>query len=318
MTKVRTLSTLLPFHHTTTTTIPLANPFTEEEENHGDQSDGDSSFLRRGQSSSEAGSHWSSRLSIIPKSPTPICSANTSSRSTDSAIPSSPSCIADHFPRSPSSSSPLLSPIHKSSKFSCDLGKLSGPIKEVSDHSVVMYGKNDEDCWSHESGSTVSTVYESAKSSREMKKDAERGDVHPPCEYVDGGRWMRRSKPYSEFLDEVKRQQIDAQIETWKKAKDDNLRNRLRTKEADIDEWEWRQIHKAQQEMKNYEKLLQEKQVRALQRMQEKIHSINMEAKNRKAREQHSFLSETSKVAKISEKMHTTKSAIWLKLISLY
>ncbi|GAB2271047.1 hypothetical protein Dimus_005897 [Dionaea muscipula] len=311
MTKVRTL---LPFHHTTTTTIPLANPFTEEEENHGDQSDGDSSFLRRGQSSSEAGSHWreawslSSLLSIIPKSPTPICSANTSSRNTDSAIPSSPSCIADHFPRSPSSSSPLLSPIHKSSKFSCDPSKLSGPINEV----------GDQDWRSHESGSMVSTVYESAKSSREMKKDAERGDVHPPCEYVDGGRWMRRPKPYSEFLDEVKRQQIDAQIETWKKAKDDNLRNRLRTKEAEIDEWERRQIHKAQQEMKNYEKLLQEKRVKALQRMQEKINSTNMEAKNRKAREQHSFLSETSKVAKISEKMHTTKSAIWLKLISLY
>ncbi|KAG6749330.1 hypothetical protein POTOM_046374 [Populus tomentosa] len=114
-------------------------------------------------------------------------------------------------------------------------------------------------------------------------------DSDPKCNYninssdtdsVDCGnhKLMTRPKPYSDFLDEIKAQELEAQMGAWKKAKHRELMNKLRRNEAVIRDWEYKQTQKALKDMRKVENKLERKRAEALERAQKRINKARKEA----------------------------------------
>ncbi|XP_011033335.1 PREDICTED: uncharacterized protein LOC105131845 isoform X2 [Populus euphratica] len=115
------------------------------------------------------------------------------------------------------------------------------------------------------------------------------GHSDPKCNYsinssdadsVDCGnhKLMTRPKPYSDFLDEIKAPELEAQMGAWKKAKHRELMNKLRRNEAVIRDWEYKQTHKALKDMRKVENKLERKRAEALERAQKRINKARKEA----------------------------------------
>ncbi|CAK7347842.1 unnamed protein product [Dovyalis caffra] len=89
-------------------------------------------------------------------------------------------------------------------------------------------------------------------------------DSDPECNHkiyssdadsVDCGnhKLMTRPKPYRDFLDEIKAQELEAQMGAWKKAKHRELMSNLTRKEAVIRDWEYKQTQKALKDIRKME-----------------------------------------------------------------
>lgn len=137
-------------------------------------------------------------------------------------------------------------------------------------------------------------------------------DSDPKCNYninssdadsVDCGnhKLMTRPKPYSDFLDEIKAQELEAQMGAWKKAKHRELMNKLRRNEAVIRDWEYKQTQKALKDTRKVENKLERKRTEALERAQKRINKARKEANKAAGKVIESAMKKGSKIAKESE-----------------
>ncbi|KAF9668772.1 hypothetical protein SADUNF_Sadunf14G0038200 [Salix dunnii] len=135
---------------------------------------------------------------------------------------------------------------------------------------------------------------------------------------VDRGnhKLMTRPKPYSDFLDEMKAQELEAQMGEWKKAKHRELMTKLRRNEAVIHDREYKQTQKALKDMRKVENKLEWKRAEALERAHKRINKARNEANKAADKVRESAMKKVAKVARESE-TQGTKNPIWRKLFKL-
>ncbi|KAF8379223.1 hypothetical protein HHK36_028653 [Tetracentron sinense] len=100
-------------------------------------------------------------------------------------------------------------------------------------------------------------------------------------------RLMNRPKPYHAFLGEIRRKELETEVNAWKEAKHLKLMNEslLRRKEAAINAWEFKQTRKALNDMKKLENKLETKRVNAIEKSQKKIRLTQRKADKKKVDE---------------------------------
>ncbi|CAN6562522.1 unnamed protein product [Malus baccata var. baccata] len=126
---------------------------------------------------------------------------------------------------------------------------------------------------------------------------------------------MDRPKPYHEFLDEVKNQELKAEIKAWKKAEHMRLMTRLRKEEAAIDDWEFKQTSKALKEIKKLESKLEKERAKAVENTWKTISIAKEEANNKKIKVRRSTIGKISSVSETYQKASfSTKKFIWHKV----
>ncbi|GMN56330.1 hypothetical protein TIFTF001_025441 [Ficus carica] len=141
-------------------------------------------------------------------------------------------------------------------------------------------------------------------------------------------RLMTRPKPYSTFLDEVKKQELEDEIEAWRKAKQMEIMSRegisylakpgrLKTKEADISKWEFKHTSKAMEEMKRLESKLEKKRAKALEKLQKRISTTKAEAHKKSAKVRRETIEKIAAISQVSSKALATKNSLWNKLTRL-
>ncbi|XP_050387581.1 remorin 4.2-like [Argentina anserina] len=140
----------------------------------------------------------------------------------------------------------------------------------------------------------------------------EDSDVESPIAGRD--KLMDRSKPYHEFLDEVKKQELQAEVEAWKKAEQLKLMTKLRREEAAIDEWEFKQTSKALKDIKKLEIKLEKQRAKAVENTWKTINMTKEEAKRKKVRARQCTIGRLSSVSENYQKTNPTKSLVWNKL----
>ncbi|GAV69582.1 Remorin_C domain-containing protein [Cephalotus follicularis] len=125
---------------------------------------------------------------------------------------------------------------------------------------------------------------------------------------------MTRPKPFHAFMDQVRTQEFEAEIDAWKKAKHRKLMTKLRRKEGAISDWEFQQTMKAMKEMKKLESKLERSRVEALETTQKRIDRARKEATEKKKKARESAVKKISRVTSLSQKIRATKNFNWLKL----
>ncbi|KAF4401855.1 uncharacterized protein LOC133033428 [Cannabis sativa] len=125
---------------------------------------------------------------------------------------------------------------------------------------------------------------------------------------------MTRPKPYSTFLDEVKKQELEAEVEAWKKTKETELIDKLARKEAAINEWEHKKTSKIVEEMKKFESKLEKKRAKALQKFQKKMNIAKAEANKMTTKARKETIEKISDISKISDTALATKNSKCVKL----
>ncbi|KAJ6344408.1 hypothetical protein OIU76_006013 [Salix suchowensis] len=125
-----------------------------------------------------------------------------------------------------------------------------------------------------------------------------------------------RPKPYSDFLDEMKAQELEAQMGAWKKAKHRELMTKLSRNEAVIHDWEYKQTQKALKDMRKVENKLERKRAEALERAHKRINKARNEANKAAGKLRESAMKKVTKIARESE-TQGTKNPIWRKLLKL-
>ncbi|KAL5571857.1 hypothetical protein UlMin_021454 [Ulmus minor] len=128
---------------------------------------------------------------------------------------------------------------------------------------------------------------------------------------------ISRPKPYSTFLDEVRKQELETEIETWRKVKQIELIEKLRRKEAAISEWEWKETSKFVEEMKKLESKLEKKRAKALAKLEKRIGKTKAKANKKSTKARRSTIEKITTVSKISARVRATKSFLWTKLMRL-
>ncbi|KAM7260936.1 hypothetical protein ACFE04_026411 [Oxalis oulophora] len=121
-----------------------------------------------------------------------------------------------------------------------------------------------------------------------------------------------RPKPYERFLEEVKTQQIEAEILAWRRTKHEQLMNKLTRKEAAIGDWEFRETMKALKERKKLEGKLERNRTKVLKMTQERISKAKEVANKKRAKARVSTVKKISKITKLSENQQTTRKSVWL------
>ncbi|KAL6124463.1 hypothetical protein ACLB2K_076975 [Fragaria x ananassa] len=126
---------------------------------------------------------------------------------------------------------------------------------------------------------------------------------------------MDRPKPYHAFLDEVKKQELRAEVEAWKKAEQMKLMTKLRQEEAAIEEWEFKQTSKALKDIKKLEIKLEKQRAKAVENTWKKINMTKEEANKKKIRARQCTIGRLSEVSENSQKPNSsTKTLVWNKL----
>ncbi|GMH31272.1 hypothetical protein Nepgr_033115 [Nepenthes gracilis] len=326
MKRVQPWPTLFP-SSTTTTSKSLVNTIPADQETGRRDSTSDT-----GRRCEPATWSMSSLLAVLPESPSPICSsdAGSSPNSPPDFCSFSQSHVSSELSNARNQITTHLPCLCKLSESRIERDYADANSKNKYEFEAMAGGSGKEE-WvgsSMRGSMSSSTVYESAVDHREIisgstssaalltEEEAVEEETAGPKQTphpIPTPRRNRRPKPYTDFLDQLKTQQIDAQIDTWCKSKHIKLQNKLRRKDADIDAWEWREINKAKQDMKTVEKKLQEKRAKAEEKMQVRIGHVKMVSANERTRWQRLISRKMSEVAKASEKMRATKSMTWLK-----
>ncbi|XP_061997369.1 uncharacterized protein LOC133715071 [Rosa rugosa] len=172
-------------------------------------------------------------------------------------------------------------------------------------------------------------IVEHQSNSEREERSVDEEDSHLACgeqstnEESDGGgspiagrdKLMERPKPYHEFLDEVKKQELQAEVEAWKKAEQMKLMTKLRREEAAIEEWEFKQTSKALKDIKKLEIKLEKQRAKAVENTWKTISLTKEEANRRKIRARQCTIGRISAVSENYQKSNSsTKSLVWNKL----
>ncbi|XP_077242970.1 uncharacterized protein LOC143883506 isoform X2 [Tasmannia lanceolata] len=112
--------------------------------------------------------------------------------------------------------------------------------------------------------------------------------------------------PFTDFMSEVKRNEIEAKITAWKAAKALKLTNKLRSKETEISAWESKQIKKARNDVKEFERKMDEKREKAFQKMEQRINEVRRKAEEKKVKKRNEALKKISQLSQVAKKMGAT------------
>nr|CAD1818750.1 unnamed protein product [Ananas comosus var. bracteatus] len=107
------------------------------------------------------------------------------------------------------------------------------------------------------------------------------------------------------------RSKVEAKLLAWKEARISKLMNKLRKKEAAINEWEQQQITKAKQDMKELEMKLEKRRTMAMQEMQWRIMIAHEKATKKKMEEQATAAMKISNVDRTFEDISNNKKLPW-------
>ncbi|XP_062174502.1 uncharacterized protein LOC133879754 [Alnus glutinosa] len=262
--------------------------------------------------SSEGCPAWtmSSLMAVLPESPSPTCSGSSSSprESTKPEILHS-QVLPIEFSTARNQSSSIDTKRHTSStevekwmenaKTFCHFPH---PYLQINNHSNAPDNEVSSLTSSSIERSRLSCANTTYGASEAESLDNERHKL------------LSRHKSYHAFLDEVKRQELDAEIDAWKKAKYLKLVHKLERKEAAINEWELKNAKKAMDEMKKYESKLERERLRALEKTNKRISMVKEEANRKKSKARRSTIEEISAVSRLSGRIQATKSFLLLKL----
>ncbi|KAL6633845.1 hypothetical protein ACP70R_026516 [Stipagrostis hirtigluma subsp. patula] len=128
-------------------------------------------------------------------------------------------------------------------------------------------------------------------------------------DYPDAVRRMGRRLPNSVF--KPKGNFIHAKLVAWKDAQVSKLIEKLKRKEADIDDWQKNKIAKARQKMRQTEAKLEKKRAEAGQKMQKAIKRAERKADKKKAKEEEAIAKQIAGVEKALERMSRTGKLPW-------
>ncbi|PON57729.1 Remorin, C-terminal [Trema orientale] len=240
-------------------------------------------------------SDWSlnSLMEALPESPSPVCSAGTT-------------------PLSSRTSSP------KSNAFFSQLSTESSTPRSQS-YSAVLNGIKLSRFYHPDTQNNYPQAIEESSVPEEFSHQS---SVHGNFGASDGGspdglqhNLMTRPKPYSTFLDEVKKQELEAEKEARRKTKQSELIDKLTRKEAAINEWEHKQTSKIVEEMKRLESKLEKKRARALEKFQRRISITKAEANKMTTKARRETIEKISEISKISSRAQDTKNSTCVKLI---
>uniref|UniRef100_A0A2N9F8G6 Remorin C-terminal domain-containing protein n=1 Tax=Fagus sylvatica TaxID=28930 RepID=A0A2N9F8G6_FAGSY len=249
-----------------------------------------------------------SLMTVLPDSPSPICSGCSTPRNSKtlctSQVPTGfstarkKSSCAVHFDSKKSTSSNEVDKWMDNTKSVCHFqhNNLQNNQSKACDHEVEEESSIPEELSYVSCGSSIHGASELDSMNNEQQK------------------MMTRLKPYHAFLDDVKRHEIEAEINAWKKAKYMKLINKLERKEAAINDWEFEKNKKAIEEMKKLEDKLARKRAQALKETEKKISRAKKVANKKTTKARRSTIEEMSAVSIFSEKVRATKSLLLLKL----
>ncbi|XP_034709338.1 uncharacterized protein LOC117932275 [Vitis riparia] len=263
--------------------------------------------------SSDSSQAWSmkSLLAILPDSPSPVCSSCPSPSTPSSFFPSS-----DAF--SSRMSTELSTQRNKSSCIVSNISKRSASLVEIDEWMKHANGFFQPNLQKHQPRGM-----ENENSSMKLLPICEErtlgdsiyvGHVDS-CSPITGDiRMLTRPKPYHAFLDEIKKQEAEAQVDASRKAAQMKFMKKLKGKEAAIREWESRKTKIATTQMKKIEDKLENRRTKALEKMQKKISKAQKKANKKKVKERQSIFKKISRAIEAAEIEATKKSTKCLSL----
>ncbi|KAH0980548.1 hypothetical protein GBA52_007725 [Prunus armeniaca] len=204
---------------------------------------------------------------------------------------------------------------NKISKGSC-LSKLSMRESIFSDpHHEFDHGR--ESPSEREDSSVYNEEYkhvvQSADQSSHEESDA---DENPNAE--GDKQLMDRPKPYHEFLDEFKQQELKAEIEAWTKAEHMRLVTKLREEEAAIDDWEFKQTSKALKEIKKIESKLEKQRAKAVENTWKNMRIAKEEAHKKRIKVRRSTIGKISAVSETYQRATFSTKKLILHKVAAY
>uniref|UniRef100_A0A0E0CPB9 Remorin C-terminal domain-containing protein n=1 Tax=Oryza meridionalis TaxID=40149 RepID=A0A0E0CPB9_9ORYZ len=104
---------------------------------------------------------------------------------------------------------------------------------------------------------------------------------------------------------------VHAKLVAWKNAEIEKLIDKLRRKEADIDEWQMNQVTQAKEKMKRIEIKLEKKRARAAEKMQKAIKDAQKKADKKKIKEHAATDNQIASVERAMVKMSRTGKLPW-------
>ncbi|KAK1412911.1 hypothetical protein QVD17_34512 [Tagetes erecta] len=146
-------------------------------------------------------------------------------------------------------------------------------------------------------GSPVATVDNDGASSWGL------GLMHPSLSPTRGAAGGGREAVAS--VRSVKKEEVESKIMAWKNAKIAEINNRFKCEEAIINGWEVEQAQQSSLRMKKVERKLEEKRVRALEKMENEIAKAHQKAEERRASEE---AKRGTKIARVLEVANLMKA----------
>lgn len=104
---------------------------------------------------------------------------------------------------------------------------------------------------------------------------------------------------------------VHAKLVAWKDAQVAKLIEKLKRKEADVDDWQRNKVAKARQKMRNTELELEKKRAEAGEKMQKAIKRAQRKADKKKVREQAATANQIAGVERALVKMSRTGKLPW-------
>ncbi|XP_024932406.2 uncharacterized protein LOC107424195 isoform X1 [Ziziphus jujuba] len=273
-------------------------------------------------------------MEVLPESPSPICSSCSSLLSSASCSPQSQRFVFSQLP-------PEFSASRNQSL--CTLpnrSKQSTPHIQVNDwmeHAQQQLGHlqnypqdcgfkcylgSSSTCENEFVGLPIPTEKEECGSVRDYSHQGCAQSMNEPSEAgsadAQQSKLMTRPKPYHAFLDEVKKKELEAEIDSWRKAKQMELMDKLTRKEAAINEWELKQASKVMEEMKKLEIKLEKRRAKMSEKTQKKISKAKAEANKKIAKARRATNDKISEVSKVSSRARTTRNLTWIKLLRFF
>ncbi|KAF3440044.1 hypothetical protein FNV43_RR18322 [Rhamnella rubrinervis] len=267
-------------------------------------------------------------MEVLPESPSPICSPQSSRAF------SPKSCrFYSH------GSSDLFAPRNQCFCTTSNCSKQSISCIEVNDW--MEHAQQRYDHFHNHSQECSSKCYKSSLSMRDNEFDGlpvplekEESSVHEyshqacargiyePSEAgsIDAQQHelMTRPKPYHAFLDEVKQQELEAEIDSRRKAKQMELMDKLRRKETAISDWELKTTSKVMEEMKKFESELEKRRAKAFVKTQHKISKTKAEANKKMDQARRKTIVKISETSIVSARIRAPRNSIWIKLMRLF
>ncbi|KAF5470023.1 hypothetical protein F2P56_010575 [Juglans regia] len=254
-------------------------------------------------------SNMRSLTAVLPKSPSPICSDCSSPRD---------STTCSTLSQTPNSQVPTLCPARNLS--SC-IVSFDSPTTSCKDIDGWMENAK-SCCWvrqpyllnNHFKAIDQELSSLTLPSTEELSYQAYADSMHGAfgARSQNDGQHKLQShpKPHHALLDEVKKRELEADIDAWKKARFLELVDELERKEAAISIWEFEKAKKAMEEMEKLESKLERKRLREIEKTQKKIGRVNKEANKKKSKARRYTIEEISAVSAFTEKIRATKSSL--------